>query len=113
MKIVCLGNTAQDTIEAANNRYNLTSSTSQNMVNYFNANGGNTPIKNRLIAAKDEPSFFDKMWGIFSSLNTPASVDKPVVYQAKAAPLPIPAMVGIGALAFILYKAVKPSKGRS
>jgi len=109
VRIVCLGSAASDAIEAANRRYALTSSTSQKIVDKFNAEGGNTPIKyNSPLLAKDEPSLFEKAWGIFEKLGTIASTDKAVtVHKVAPAAAPIAAIAGVSVLAFILYKAVK------
>ncbi len=108
MRLVCLGSDAQDTIDAANRRYALTSSTSGKMLDFFNAEGGNTSLKKTTaFVAKDEPGFFDKAWGIFEKLGTIASPAKTVVHTVKPAGPPIMAMAGIGIVGFLLFKAVK------
>ncbi len=114
MKIVCLGSTAQDSIDAANASYARASSGSDRMLNAFNTAGGSTPLKQTTVATTQSPSFmdqvgafFDKASGIFAKLDTPASTVPTVVYTAKSAPIPLPAIAGIGLVAFILYKAAK------
>lgn len=108
MRIVCLGSTAQDSIDAANRRYALTSSTSQKMLDFYNAEGGNTSIKRTTpLVAKDEPGFFEKAWGIFEKLGTIASPALTVVHTVKPAGPPLAAMAGVGIVAFLLLKAVK------
>lgn len=108
MKIVCLGSdSAQDTIAATQARYNLTSSTSQKMVDYFNSQGGNTPLKSTTVATKDEPGFFDKAWGIFQKLGTLATPEQKPAYVVKPAAPPLAAIVGIGLVGLILLKAAK------
>ncbi len=105
MKIVCLGNAADDAIAAANRRYALTSSTSQKMVDFFDAERGANFVDKQTVS-KNESSIFDKAWGIFEKLGTIAT-PTPKVTTLAPAPVPVAAMVGIGALAFLLYKAVK------
>jgi hypothetical protein len=108
MRIVCLGSVAQDTIDAANRRYALTSSTSQKMLDFYNAEGGNTPIKRSTpLVAKDEPGFFEKAWGIFEKLGTIATPAPTVIHTVKPAGPPIAAIAGVGIVALILLKAVK------
>ena len=107
MKIVCLGSTAQDTIDAANKRYALTSSTSQKIMDFFNASGGNTPLATTTIASKSEPGFFEKAWGIFDKLGTVASPTAQTVVRTAPGSPPILAMAGVSIVALILYKAVK------
>jgi hypothetical protein len=102
LKIVCLGNTAQDTINAANARLALTTATSQNMLDYFNEQGGNTPL-----VAKEEPGFFEKAWGMFGKLGTIASTTPVTTAVVAPSGPPIVAMVSIGAAAFLLYNLVK------
>ncbi len=107
MKIVCLGSEAQDTIDAANRRYSLTSNTAQNMVDFFNTNGGSTPLKaSSPLVAKDEPGFFEKAWGIFEKLGTIAS-PAPVVHTVKSNPPPLALVLGLGMVGYALYKVGK------
>lgn len=114
MRIVCLGasavpETAKDVIDSANARYALTSSTSQKMLDMFNAEGGNTPLqRNTTMATKDEksPGIFNMITGIFDKLGTIASRE-PTVYKTAPAPFPLPAVLVIGVVGYALYKAAK------
>ncbi len=108
MRIVCLGNAAQDVIDSANRKYALTSSTSQKMLDFFNQNGGNVADTAPTVAKKSEPSFFDKAWGILEKLGTIASTEptpQKVVVESQSTP--ILAIAGVGLVAYILLKAVK------
>lgn len=108
MRIVCLGNAAQDAIDSADRRYALTSSTSGKMLDYFNSQGGNTPLKSTTVVAKNEPGWFDKAWGIFEKLGTIATPTKaPVVIQTAKPSPPLAAIAGVGVVALLLFKAVK------
>lgn len=119
MRIVCLGasvqpESAQDILDSVNARYALTSNTSQKMLDLFNKEGGNTPLQRNTTMASTTPTekssggIFNMVTGIFDKLGTIASRE-PVQteYKVKDAAFPLPAVLGIGAVAFILYKAVK------
>ena len=120
MKIVCLGaepkqETAQDVLNFVNARYALTSSTSQKMLDFYNAEGGNTPLKRNTTMATTESKtesktagIFNQITGIFDKLGTIASREPTyTTYKVKESSLPIPAIVGVGLVGFLLYKAVK------
>ena len=92
MKIVCLGNTAQDTIDAASASYARTSAFSNTAVN---------------AASKSEPGFFEKAWGIFEKLGTIASPTPAHVVVSAPAPSPLPIAIGVGVAALLLYKVAK------
>jgi len=109
MRIVCLGESAQDVIDSANARYALTSNTSQKMLDMFNAEGGNTPLKrNTAMATKDEksPGIFNMITGIFDKLGTIASRE-PTVYKVEKTPFPLPAVLVLGVVGYALYKVGK------
>lgn len=107
MRIVCLG-AASDYIAIADKSYATTSGTSQKMVDFFNAQGGDTPLKSAPVAKAPEGNIFDKAWGIFEKLGTLASskpAPKPVAVSASTPPLG--AVLGIGIVGLILLKAAK------
>ncbi len=107
MNLVRLGS-AQDYIDAANHGYAVTSSTSQKILNAFNAQGGNTPLASSTVASKSEPGFFDKLWGIFDKLDTLATPTPKAPIVLPSAPGPSLAVIGgIGVVAFLLLKSVK------
>ena len=102
-----LGGPAQDIIDKADARYRLTSSTSGKIMDYFNSQGGNTPLKNTTVASGSEDSWFDKAFGIVGKLLTPASVAAPTIYKVNAAPVPYVAFAGVALAAFFIYKVAK------
>jgi hypothetical protein len=108
MRIVCLGNAADDILDRADSRYRLTKSTSQKMEDYFNVQGGNTPLKGTGIVKKNEPSFFDKAFGIFSSLTGPASVaPEKAPYVVGSSPVPYLGFAAVALGALLIYKVSK------
>lgn len=108
MNLVRLGSAAQDAIDSANRGYALTSSTSQKMLDFYNSQGGNTPLASSTIASKSEPGFFDKLWGIFDKLDTLATPTPKAPIVLPSAPGPSLAVIGgIGVVALLLLKSVK------
>lgn len=102
-------NSSQDYIDSANRRYALTSNTSGKILDSFNSQGGNTPIKNyKTTPTVTEPSIFDKVIGIFDKIGTMASA-RPAQspYVVKSAPVPYLAFAGVALVGLFLYKAVK------
>lgn len=108
----CYGDSyATDYIARVKAKEQQTVNTSNGIMAEWNKSGGNTSF-----VSKTAPTFmqsvgnmFDKVIGILGAPAYPGStvsnVRKPVI--APSTPVPIAAFAAVGALAFVLYKAVK------
>lgn len=107
MRIVCLGSETSDFLAKLNADTARKDASAQKALDYFYAQGGNTPIRQTTVATKEDAGLFSRVWGFFSSLPTIASSQEPVKVHTVASPQPpILAMAGLGLAAVLLFKAV-------
>lgn len=108
MRIVCLGNDTSDFLAKLNADTAQKNASAQKALDYFYAQGGNTPIRQTTVATKEDAGFFNRVWGFFSSLPTLAApAPAPVkVHTVKSPQPPFLAMAGIGLAGVLLFKAV-------
>jgi len=108
MRIVTLGDvSAAEAINLANDRSSASANASQKMLDFFNSQGGDTAIKNTTTKKSDDPSVFDKIWGVFKKLDTIASTSPEPGKVVKPYTGPHPMLflaLGIGAFALLKGK---------
>ena len=107
MRVMLLGETTEEYIARIKARPAMTYATAGKMEDYFNSQGGNTPLTPRPVIVDNGVDWFDKAFGIIGKLTNPASTTSREVYKVKSAPTPYLAFAGVALVGLFLYKAVK------